>query len=76
MISIQGLTARQKSIMELMWQCATMQQVQALIAALPAPDARDAASMVLIAQLESEEEDGALDQYQQAALKCIAGAGR
>jgi hypothetical protein len=72
MITISGLTARQKQIMSLLWSCETMDQAQAFIAALPtARDVMDAHSLVNIAQWESLEQDGYLTQFEEQALEVI-----
>jgi hypothetical protein len=72
MITISGLTTRQKTLMELMWQCQTMEQLQTLIKALPTrADQRDAVSLVQIATLEGLEEEGELDRWEGAACEAI-----
>jgi len=72
MITIEGLTTRQKNIMELMWQCQTMEQLQTLIKALPTQaDQQDAVSLVQIATMEGLEEEGRLDEYKDAAKAAI-----
>jgi thioredoxin-like negative regulator of GroEL len=78
MITISGLTTRQKTLMELMWQCQTMEQLQTLIKALPTrADQRDAVSLVQIATLEGLEEEGVLDQFEQQARDILVDiAGR
>ena len=74
MISISGLTTRQKAIMDMMWSMQSMDQVTALIRALPTRDAQDAHSLIIIAQQESLEEDGELDAYKDQARLCICSA--
>jgi hypothetical protein len=72
MITISGLTDRQKTIMELLWGCSTLEQVKALIAAMPtAADQQDARSLVLIATQETLEEEGVLEQFEEQALALI-----
>jgi hypothetical protein len=72
MITISGLTTRQKTIMELLWTCQTVEQVRTLIAALPSQqDVVDAHSLVNIAMMESLEEDGELDRWEGAACEAI-----
>jgi hypothetical protein len=72
MITISGLTTRQKTIMELLWTCQTVEQVRTLIAALPSKqDVVDAHSLVNIAMMESLEEDGELDRWEGAAREAI-----
>ena len=75
MITISGLTARQKQIMELMWSCNTQQQVNTLIAALPdARDRMDAKSLVEIALQATLEAEGELDAHKTAAQAAISRA--
>jgi hypothetical protein len=76
MITISGLTTRQKAIMDMMWNMQSMDQVTALIRALPTRDAQDAHSLIIIAQQESLEEDGALDAYMDQARSVIASVSR
>lgn len=74
MITIQGLTARQKSIMDLLWSCKDIQQVQTLIQSLPTvADQYDALSLVQIATWESIEEELGLESTAAAAADIIAG---
>jgi hypothetical protein len=72
MITISGLTARQKQLMDLLWSCNDLDQVHTLIRALPTvADRRDAVSLVTIATYESLEEDGLLDHWEGAAREAI-----
>jgi thioredoxin-like negative regulator of GroEL len=72
MITISGLTPRQKTIMDMLWSCQTLEQAQQLIRSLPTKqDAQDAQSLVAIATMESLEEDGYLDQFEAAANEAI-----
>lgn len=74
MITIEGLTARQKSIMELLWSCRDIEQVQTLIRSLPSvADQYDALSLVQIATWESIEEELGLEDCAEAAADIIAG---
>ena len=71
MISIAGLTPRQKTLMDLLWNCETMEQVELMVKALPThKDRVDAAGLIQIATWESLEEEEGLDAY--ADLACIA----
>jgi hypothetical protein len=75
MITIEGLTQRQKTIMDLLWGCDSLEQVQTLISALPSSrDQRDAGSLVLIATLESMEQEGQLEEHLAAAKEIIDAA--
>jgi hypothetical protein len=72
MITISGLTERQKTIMDLLWTCKDLAQVQTFIKALPTvADRYDALSLVNIATQESLEEDGVLDQFEEQAREAI-----
>ena len=76
MITIQGLTARQKSIMELLWACDSMEQAQGLVKSLPTPaDQLDALSLINIAAWEVIELEGGLDEHAEAAAAVIRSAG-
>lgn len=72
MITINGLTQRQKSIMDLLWGCETLEQVQTMIRALPTQrDQWDALSLIEIATQDSIEEEQGLDSYEAQALDII-----
>jgi hypothetical protein len=72
MITISGLTVRQKTIMDMLWSCNTLEQAQALIQALPSKqDMFDAQSLVEIAMMETLEEEGGLDRWEDLALEAI-----
>jgi hypothetical protein len=74
MITIDGLTSRQKSICELLWSCTTLDSVRTLVAALPLRDRQDAQTIVTLMTQDSQEEDGCLDQYRAQAQRAIAQA--
>jgi len=74
MITIEGLTQRQKAICELLWSCSDLDSVRTLVAALPKRDAQDAQSIVALMTQDSIEQELGLDQYQAAAQAAIAGA--
>lgn len=72
MITIAGLTTRQKNIMDLLWTCGSMEDVNTLIEALPTEqDQNDARGLVLIATWESIEEELGLEQYSDQARDII-----
>jgi hypothetical protein len=72
MITISGLTTRQKTIMDLLWTCKDLAQVQTFIKALPTvADQYDALSLVAIATQESLEEEGVIDQFKEQAREAI-----
>lgn len=73
MITINGLTARQKNIMDLLWGCETIEQVHTLVEALPTTrDKQDAQSLILIATWDTIEEDMGLDEYSDQASNIIS----
>ena len=76
MITIHGLTERQRGIMDLLWNCNDIEQIQTLIQALPSKqDQYDARSLVLIATVESiEQELGFSKECKDAAKTAIANA--
>ena len=72
MITISGLTTRQKTIMDLLWTCNDLDQVNTFIKALPTrADQQDAHSLIVIATQESLEEDGVLEQFKETAREAI-----
>lgn len=72
MITISGLTDRQKNIMDLLWGCQDLDQVQTLIQALPTQqDRQDAHSLIKIATWESIEQELGLEEYRDAAIAAI-----
>ena len=74
MITIDGLTARQKSICELLWSCTTLDSVRTLVSALPLRDRQDAQSIVTVMTQDSIEQELGLDQYKSAAELAITQA--
>jgi hypothetical protein len=72
MITITGLTNKQKALMDVMWAMDDMPAVQAFIKTLPKRDRQDCLSLVEIAVQESLEEDNRLDDYEQDARNLIA----
>ena len=72
MISITGLSNKQKVLMDVMWAMDTMPAVEAFIKSLPKRDQQDCQSLVTIAVQESLEEDNRLDDYEAIALSVIA----
>lgn len=76
MITIDGLTERQKGIMDLLWNCADIEQINALILAMPTKqDQYDARALVLIATWESiEQELGYSKECKDAAETAIRNA--
>lgn len=76
MITIAGLTPKQKTIMDIMWTMETITQVEAFIKSLPRDDAIDAHGLLQIAIVETLEEEGRMDEYEDMALDVIANARR
>ena len=72
MISITGLSNKQKVLMDVMWAMDTMPAVEAFIKSLPKRDQQDCQSLVAIAVQESLEEDNRLDDYEAIACSVIA----
>ncbi len=74
MITIQGLTVRQQQLCELMWSCRDLDQVRALIRALPTKEDRQSAeTLMLLIVHETLEDEGGLDDYAEDAADVIAG---
>jgi len=74
MISIAGLTAKQKILMDVLWSMEDINNVNAFVNSLPTQDKLDCRSMMQIALWESLEHDGVLDVYTQDAQAVIAAA--
>lgn len=76
MITISGLTAKQKALLTVMWDIDSVDKVQEFIGTLPAADARDAHSLLQMAIWESCEQQGELDAYKDHATAAIRTASR
>ena len=64
MITLQGLTQRQRQLCDLMWSCSDLKQVQGLIRALPTlEDQQQAETLMQVLIQESLEQQGAMDDY-------------
>ena len=73
MITIHGLTVKQKIFMDTLWSMEDMKNVEAFVSSLPKRDQQDCRCLIAIAVQESMEQDGALDEYKdlaQAAISC------
>ena len=71
-ITIQGLTVRQQQLCELMWACRDIEQVRALIRALPTlQDRQSAETLMLLIVHETLEDEGGLNDYAEAAVGVI-----
>lgn len=72
MITIQGLTARQQQLCELMWSCRDIEHVRELIRALPTrEDQQSAETLMLLIVYETLEDQGALDDYAEHAAGVV-----
>jgi hypothetical protein len=76
MISISGLTPKQKALLTVMWDIDSTDKVHEFIRTLPAADARDAHSLLQMAIWESLEQQGELDAYKDHACAVINAARR
>lgn len=75
MITITGLTERQRQLIDLMWNCRDLEQVNTLIAALPTQQDRvDCKSLCTILIQETLEQEGGLDEYEAIAKAAISRA--
>lgn len=72
MITIEGLTKKQKAIMEILWNCDSMDEVNLFIRSMPTfKDRCDAQSLMMLALWETLENKGGLDEYQDMAQAWI-----
>ena len=63
--------------MDLLWSCQDIDQVKTLVNALPEhKDRLDAWTLVQIAMYESLEQQGGMDDYEQAAKDCVSRVSR
>jgi hypothetical protein len=76
MITLSGLTTKQKALLTVMWDIDSVDKVQEFIQTLPAADARDAHSLLKMAIWESLEQQGELDAYKDTASIAIRTASR
>ena len=72
MITIQGLTHKQKVFMDVMWSMESMPAVNAFIKSLPTRDQQDCQSLVAIAVQDTLEQDNTMELYEQDAVDVIA----
>ncbi len=72
MITITGLTERHKQLIDLMWNCRDLAAVNTLIAALPTEqDKADCRGLCTILVQETLEQELGLEEYRDAADRCI-----
>lgn len=76
MITITGLTHKQKVFMDVMWTMESMPAVDAFIKTLPQRDQQDCRSLVAIAVQETLEQEGRIQDYEAAAVSVIARVSR
>ena len=74
MITITGLTQKQKALMDVMWSMDDITKVTAFVRTLPKRDAQDCLSLISIATQESIEQEDGLDAYKEAAVAAISCA--
>jgi hypothetical protein len=76
MITISGLTPKQKALLTVMWDIDSVDKVHEFISTLPAADACDAHSLLQMAIWESLEQQGELDAYSDQARSVIASVSK
>jgi hypothetical protein len=74
MISITGLTTKQRILMDTLWSMQDMQNVQAFVGSLPKRDQQDCLSLITIATQDSIELEDGLDAYKDTAAAAISAA--
>lgn len=75
MISIEGLTQRQRQIMDLLWACDTEEDAEEMILGLPTErDRWDGLALMRIALAEVMEAKGMLDEHYLEARSAIERA--
>ena len=72
MITITNLTHRQKLFLDIMWTMDSLDKVKGFIRTLPSPsDRADCLSLLEITVIESQEQEGGLDEYAAIAQAAI-----
>ena len=75
MIRIEGLTKKQKAIMDVLWMCDSLEQAELVVQSLSQHrDRCDAQSLMHIALVETLEQEGALDEHSEAAEVAVRNA--
>jgi hypothetical protein len=74
MITITGLTNKQKALMDVMWSMDDITKVTAFVRTLPKRDAQDCMSLIAIATQETYEQEDGLDAYKELAQAAISSA--
>jgi len=73
MITIEGLTKKQRAIMEILWNCDSLDQAELFIKSMPTHrDRCDAHSLMMLALYETLEEKDGLDEWEEMAKEWIA----
>jgi hypothetical protein len=73
MITIEGLSKKQKAIMEILWNCNSLDQAELFIKSMPTHrDRCDAHSLMMLALYETLEEKDGLDEWEEMAKEWIA----
>jgi hypothetical protein len=71
MITIEGLTKKQRAILDIMWSMDTKEQVESFVQSLPHSDRCDATSLMEILIHDSLEQQGALADYEEIAFVAV-----
>ena len=71
MITIEGLTKKQRAILDIMWAMDTKEQVEGFIRSLQHSDRCDATSLMEMLIHDSLEQQGALADYEEIALQAV-----
>lgn len=74
MITITGLTHKQKVFMDVMWSMEELKQVRSFISTLPTRDRQDCLSLLDIAVQDTQEHQQGLEDYEAIAISVIARA--
>ena len=74
MITISGLTNKQRALMDVMWSMDDITKVTAFVSTLPKRDAQDCMSLIEIAIQLTYEQQGELDAYKDRACAVINAA--
>ena len=71
MITIEGLTKKQRAILDIMWSMDTKEQVESFVQSLPPSDKCDATSLMEMLIHDSLEQQGEMEQYASLARTVI-----
>jgi hypothetical protein len=73
-LTIEGLTHKQKALMEVMWALPSMTKVTEFVLTLPYRDRQDCLSLMQMVTLDSTEQEEGLDDYLHSAQAAISHA--